>query len=58
MVRSVARPLQVLDSIGVDLSAQLGSAPKTKVPTRAAPAAVRSEGESDEALIARLAALK
>jgi len=49
---------QVLDSIGVDLGAQLGNAPRTKVPARATPAAAQPEGENDEALIARLAALK
>ena len=48
--------LKVLDSIGVDLGAQLKSAPKSKVPSRATPAAGKSE--SDDELVARLAALR
>lgn len=49
-------PLQVLDSIGVDLGAQLGSAPKTKLAAQTAPQ--RASKESDEELVSRLAALK
>lgn len=48
--------MQVLDSIGVDIGASLGSAPKTKIQTQAAPAPVQQE--SDDELLKRLAALK
>lgn len=48
--------LQVLDSIGVDLNAQLGSVPKTKVAQAQASAA--DPQESDEDMVQRLAALK
>ena len=47
---------QVLDSIGVDLNAQLKSAPQSKVPAKAAPAGANTE--SDDELVARLAALR
>ena len=48
--------LQVLDSIGVDLNAQLKSAPNSKIASKAQPAAAKSE--SDDELVARLAALR
>jgi hypothetical protein len=53
--------MQVLDEIGVDLSAALGSAPQRKVAQPAAAAAVPSAAEEDEdlnSLQARLAALR
>lgn len=49
--------VQVLDSIGVDLNAQLKSAPQSKLPARASPA--KAEGsQTDDELVARLAALR
>ena len=52
-------PLQVLDSIGLDLSAQLAAAPRTRAPAAAAVQQEQEQRQSEEAdLLARLAALK
>jgi hypothetical protein len=49
--------LQVLDEIGVDITAQMGSAPAKKIaPQQKVTAATRDEEE--DSLTARLAALK
>lgn len=49
--------MQVLDEIGVDITAQMGSAPAKKL---AAPqnAAAAAKDDGEESLTARLAALK
>ena len=49
--------LQVLDEIGVDVSAQMGSAPTKKVAATQNAASAQQDEEKDN-LTARLAALK
>ena len=49
--------LQVLDEIGVDVSAQMGSAPTKKVAAKQSVASAQQDDEKDN-LTARLAALK
>lgn len=48
--------LQVLDEIGIDLSAQIGAAPKQRLPAQRQAAAAPPEEEDELAM--RLAALK